>query len=119
MVEMKHSNVAWQERRSALIVPRVNVISPSHIDTPIMESLRQGDALIRMKEEFAKAAPLGRMGDSDEIAKAVSFLASDEASYFSSLVSFQLAVKLQVSLLDICNRLGYAGSCQHSKGAMQ
>jgi len=67
---------------------RVNAISPGHIDTPILESLQQGDALIRMKEEFAKAVPLGRMGDPDEIAKAVSFLASDEASYVSGIELF-------------------------------
>lgn len=67
---------------------RVNAISPGHIDTPIMESLQQGDALTRMKEEFAKAVPLGRMGDPDEIAKAVSFLASDEASYISGIELF-------------------------------
>lgn len=67
---------------------RVNVISPGHIDTPILESLQQGAALIRMKEEFAKAVPLGRMGDPDEIAKAVSFLASDEASYVSGIELF-------------------------------
>ena len=41
-----------------------------------------------MKEEFAKAVPLGRMGDPDEIAKAVSFLASDEASYVSEIELF-------------------------------
>jgi NAD(P)-dependent dehydrogenase (short-subunit alcohol dehydrogenase family) len=34
-----------------------------------------------MKEELAKNVPLGRMGDPDEIAKVVAFLASDEASY--------------------------------------
>jgi NAD(P)-dependent dehydrogenase (short-subunit alcohol dehydrogenase family) len=34
-----------------------------------------------MKKEMANNVPLGRMGDSDEIAKVVSFLASDEASY--------------------------------------
>jgi NAD(P)-dependent dehydrogenase (short-subunit alcohol dehydrogenase family) len=67
---------------------RVNAISPGHIDTPIMESLQQGDALTRMKEEFAKAVPLGRMGDPDEIAKVVSFLASDEASYISGIELF-------------------------------
>jgi NAD(P)-dependent dehydrogenase (short-subunit alcohol dehydrogenase family) len=67
---------------------RVNAISPGHIDTPIMESLQQGDALTRMKEEFAKAVPLGRMGDPDEIAKALSFLASDEASYISGIELF-------------------------------
>ena len=64
---------------------RVNTLSPGHIDTPIMESLQQGDALERMKEEFARNVPLGRMGDPDEIAKAVSFLASDEASYVSGV----------------------------------
>ena len=50
-----------------------------------MESLQQGEALERMKEEFARNVPLGRMGDPDEIAKAVSFLASDEASYVSGV----------------------------------
>jgi NAD(P)-dependent dehydrogenase (short-subunit alcohol dehydrogenase family) len=60
---------------------RVNVLSPGHIDTPIMESLQQGEALTMMKKEMANNVPLGRMGDPDEIAKAVSFLASDEASY--------------------------------------
>jgi NAD(P)-dependent dehydrogenase (short-subunit alcohol dehydrogenase family) len=64
---------------------RVNVLSPGHIDTPIMESLQQGEALTRMKREMANNVPLGRLGDPDEIAKAVSFLASDEASYVSGI----------------------------------
>jgi NAD(P)-dependent dehydrogenase (short-subunit alcohol dehydrogenase family) len=67
---------------------RVNVISPGHIDTPIFESWQQGDALVKMKEDLAKTVPLGRMGDPDEIAKAVSFLASDEASYISGIELF-------------------------------
>lgn len=67
---------------------RVNVVSPGHIDTPILESLQQGDALTRMKEDFSRAVPLGRMGSPDEIAKAVSFLASDEASYISGIELF-------------------------------
>jgi NAD(P)-dependent dehydrogenase (short-subunit alcohol dehydrogenase family) len=61
----------------------VNVRSPGHIDTPIMESLQQGEALLQMKKEMENNVPLGRLGDPDEIAKAVSFLASDEASYVS------------------------------------
>jgi NAD(P)-dependent dehydrogenase (short-subunit alcohol dehydrogenase family) len=62
---------------------RVNVLSPGHIDTPILESLQQGEALTKMKKEMENNVPLGRLGDADEIAKAVSFLASDEASYVS------------------------------------
>lgn len=67
---------------------RVNVLSPGHIDTPIMESLQQGEALTKMKQEFVNNVPLGRMGDPDEIAKVVSFLASDEASYVSGIELF-------------------------------
>lgn len=67
---------------------RVNAISPGHIDTPIFEGWQQGDALIKMKEELAKNVPLGRMGDPDEIAKVVAFLASDDASYVSGVELF-------------------------------
>jgi NAD(P)-dependent dehydrogenase (short-subunit alcohol dehydrogenase family) len=62
---------------------RVNVLSPAHIDTPIMESLQQGEALVQMKKQMENNIPLGRLGEPDEIARAVSFLASDDASYIS------------------------------------
>jgi NAD(P)-dependent dehydrogenase (short-subunit alcohol dehydrogenase family) len=67
---------------------RVNAISPGHIDTPILESLRQGDALKKMKQEWQANVPLGRLGDPDEIAKVVAFLASDESSYISGVELF-------------------------------
>jgi NAD(P)-dependent dehydrogenase (short-subunit alcohol dehydrogenase family) len=67
---------------------RVNAISPGHIDTPILESLQQGEALTAMKEQFRNNVPLGRLGDSDEIAKVVAFLASDESSYVSGVELF-------------------------------
>jgi NAD(P)-dependent dehydrogenase (short-subunit alcohol dehydrogenase family) len=67
---------------------RVNTISPGHIDTPIFDTWQQGDALVKMKEELASNVPLGRLGDPDEIAKAVSFLASDDASYISGIELF-------------------------------
>jgi NAD(P)-dependent dehydrogenase (short-subunit alcohol dehydrogenase family) len=56
---------------------------PSH-----EESLQQTEALVKMKKEMANNVPLGRLGDSDEIAKAVSFLASDEAIYVSDAELF-------------------------------
>jgi len=67
---------------------RVNAISPGHIDTPIFEGWQQGDGLIKLKQELAKNVPLGRLGDPDEIAKAVAFLASDDASYVSGVELF-------------------------------
>ena len=62
---------------------RVNVLSPGHIDTSILGDLQQGEALLQMKKEMENNVPLGRLGEPDEIAKVVSFLASDEASYVS------------------------------------
>jgi NAD(P)-dependent dehydrogenase (short-subunit alcohol dehydrogenase family) len=67
---------------------RVNTLSPGHIDTPLLGHWQQGDALTQLKEGFAKNVPLGRMGDPDEIAKAASFLASDEASYVNGVELF-------------------------------
>jgi NAD(P)-dependent dehydrogenase (short-subunit alcohol dehydrogenase family) len=67
---------------------RVNAISPGHIDTPILESLQQGDALKKMKKEWQANVPLGRLGDPDEVARVVAFLASDESSYISGVELF-------------------------------
>lgn len=67
---------------------RVNAISPGYIDTPILEGWQQGGALTKLKDDLAKNVPLGRLGDPDEIAKVVSFLASDEASYVSGVELF-------------------------------
>jgi NAD(P)-dependent dehydrogenase (short-subunit alcohol dehydrogenase family) len=67
---------------------RVNTLSPGHIDTPLLGQWQQGDALTQLKEGFANNVPLRRMGDPDEIAKAASFLASDEASYVNGVELF-------------------------------
>ena len=68
---------------------RVNAISPGPIDTPMtsgmVQSQEQGEQL---KRTLLSIIPLGRMGNPDEIAKAVSFLASDESSFITGIELF-------------------------------
>ena len=57
----------------------VNAIAPGFIDTDMTDSLPD-----EQKEVLASQIPMGRLGTVDEIAKAVLFLASDNASYITA-----------------------------------
>jgi 3-oxoacyl-[acyl-carrier protein] reductase len=59
-----------------------NVIAPGFIRTPALESVLPADRL----RALAAQVPLGRIGEPVEIAAAVAFLASDEASYVNGAV---------------------------------
>jgi len=68
---------------------RINAVSPGPIDTPAFNSLAQTEEEIRqIKVNLVAAVPMGRMGSPDEIAKAVSFLASDDSSYITGIELF-------------------------------
>jgi NAD(P)-dependent dehydrogenase (short-subunit alcohol dehydrogenase family) len=66
---------------------RVNVVSPGATDTPGLRELNHatGEALA---SAYRDRIPLGRMGRPEDIAAAVSFLASDEASYVAGTELF-------------------------------
>jgi NAD(P)-dependent dehydrogenase (short-subunit alcohol dehydrogenase family) len=68
---------------------RVNAVSPGSIDTPglsdLLASSKVGE---QRKAMISNAVPLGRFGTPDEIAKAVVFLASDDASYITGTELF-------------------------------
>jgi len=68
---------------------RVNAISPGTIDTPGLHQLfASGDAGKERAKTIQTSIPLGRLGMPDEIAKAVVFLASDDASYITGVELF-------------------------------
>ena len=58
----------------------VNAVAPGPIETPLLDRMRQeqGDRVI---EVLAGSTQLRRLGRPEEVAEAVAFLASDEASY--------------------------------------
>jgi len=62
---------------------RSNVVSPGPTDTPIVDGQPE-DAIARI----VSTIPMGRMGDPDEIAKAVLFLASDDSSFVTGIELF-------------------------------
>ena len=68
---------------------RVNAISPGTIDTPglndLLASAAAGQERVQMMHN---SVPLGRFGTADEIARAVVFLASDDASYVTGAELF-------------------------------
>lgn len=60
---------------------RVNVVSPGATRTPIWDgSAPTPDAKAQLEKRLAGIIALGRLGEADEIAKTVLFLASDDAS---------------------------------------
>ena len=68
---------------------RVNAVSPGPIDTPgLRELLASSEVGKQRKEMISTGVALGRLGTPDEIAKAVVFLASDDASYITGIELF-------------------------------
>jgi NAD(P)-dependent dehydrogenase (short-subunit alcohol dehydrogenase family) len=68
---------------------RVNAISPGPIDTPIFSNVLQNEEQIdQFKKNIVNTVPMGRMGSPDEVAKVVSFLASDDSSYVTGIELF-------------------------------
>lgn len=61
---------------------RVNAVSPGPVETPLYDKLGIPDSYReQVNKEIAASIPLGRFGTSDEVTKAVLYLASDESRW--------------------------------------
>ncbi len=67
---------------------RVNMVSPGPTDTEIFKRDASPEDIAGMRAMFADVVPLGRMGTSDEVARAVLFLASPDASFINGVDLF-------------------------------
>ena len=59
----------------------VNAVAPGFVKTRMTDVLSD-----EIKTKLAEQIPLGRLGEADDIARAVLFLASDDASYITGQV---------------------------------
>jgi NAD(P)-dependent dehydrogenase (short-subunit alcohol dehydrogenase family) len=59
---------------------RVNAVAPGYVETALTEQML---AVEHLRDEVLAQTPLGRLGTHEEVAAAVLFLASDEASYIT------------------------------------
>ena len=62
---------------------RVNSVHPAFIDTPMVAPFLTGDdaATRQMHSYIESMTPMGRIGQASEVAAAIAFLASEDASY--------------------------------------
>jgi NAD(P)-dependent dehydrogenase (short-subunit alcohol dehydrogenase family) len=63
---------------------RVNVVSPGPIDTPGFQAFANDD----MRAGLQNMIPLGRLGQPEDIAKAITFLATADSSFVTGIELF-------------------------------
>jgi 2-hydroxycyclohexanecarboxyl-CoA dehydrogenase len=70
-------------RESARYGVRCNAVAPGPIETPLLDSAETvlGELGARLKQGMIAATAMRRSGQPDEVAAAIAFLASDDASY--------------------------------------
>lgn len=76
----------------------VNVVSPGPTDTPLVEEMAdKSDLGEKILGSMASQVPMGRMAEPEDIAGAVAFMVSDDASYITGQV---LSVSGGLTMVD-------------------
>lgn len=85
----KYAVTAWARKLSVSVASkgiRVNVIAPGAVETPLHQASKDDPRFGEAVKNFV--APIGRNGQPEEIANAVSFLVSDKSSFVNGSVLF-------------------------------
>jgi NAD(P)-dependent dehydrogenase (short-subunit alcohol dehydrogenase family) len=77
----KHLAVEWADKGI-----RVNAVAPGTIRTEAVRRLPDQPGGAEYIEEIRKHHPMGRLGEPEEVAKAIAFLASDDASFITGAI---------------------------------
>jgi NAD(P)-dependent dehydrogenase (short-subunit alcohol dehydrogenase family) len=77
----KHLAVEWADKGI-----RVNAVAPGTIRTEAVRRLPEQPGGAEYIEEIRKNHPMGRLGEPEEVAKAIAFLASDDASFVTGAI---------------------------------
>ena len=77
----KHLAIEWADRGI-----RVNAVAPGTIRTERVMRLPEEPGGVEYLEAIERAHPMGRIGDPSEVAAAILFLASDDASFITGTV---------------------------------
>jgi len=76
-----HLAVEWADKGI-----RVNAVAPGTIRTEAVRRLPDQPGGAEYIEEIRKNHPMGRLGEPDEVARAIAFLASDDASFITGAI---------------------------------
>ena len=77
----KHLAVEWADRGI-----RVNAVAPGTIRTERVRQLPDEPGGTEYIEQIVRMHPMGRLGEPEEVARAIAFLASDEASFITGAI---------------------------------
>jgi NAD(P)-dependent dehydrogenase (short-subunit alcohol dehydrogenase family) len=65
---------------------RVNAVAPAVVQTPVYEAFIPREAIPEALAGFAGIHPIGRIGQPIDVANAIAFLTSDEASWITGII---------------------------------
>jgi NAD(P)-dependent dehydrogenase (short-subunit alcohol dehydrogenase family) len=77
----KHLAVEWANHGI-----RVNAVAPGTINTERVQRLPEEPGGLEYLETIKAAHPMGRLGEPSEVAEAILFLASDQASFITGVI---------------------------------